>query len=149
MSFESDCLVFLAVILLLCGDVEHNPGPKIHYPCSICCLSVHWNQKALLCDLCNFWCHCKCSGITNETYSHYQQTSHFTWNCPHCIAGYLPFHDCSFLTSEDSLVTRVDDDCVSNFVQIHYGLYIAHLNCRRFLSHKDEIRSSIDMYLAS
>ena len=80
MLFESDCLVFLVVILLLCGGVERNPGPKMHYPCSICCLSVRWNQKALLCDLCNLWCHCKCSGITNKVYSYYQQTSHFTWN---------------------------------------------------------------------
>ena len=47
----NNCLVFttlhyykLLVILLLYGDVEHNPGPKTHYPCSICCLSVFWNQ---------------------------------------------------------------------------------------------------------
>ena len=36
--------------LLLCGDVEHNPGPKMRS--SICCLPIRRNQKALLCDFC-------------------------------------------------------------------------------------------------
>ena len=69
-------------------------------------------------------CHCTCSGITNEAYSYYEQTSHFTWNCPRCIAGCLLFHDCSFLTSEGSLVTHFNDNYVSNFVQIHHGLLV-------------------------
>jgi len=79
MTFESDCLVLLVVILLLCGDVERNPGPMTHYPCSICYLPVRRNQKALLCDLYELWCHCKCSGVNNEAYSFYQRTSYFTW----------------------------------------------------------------------
>ena len=109
---------------------------------------VGTRQKALLCDLYNLWCHCKCSGVTNEAYSYYQQTTHFTWNCPRCIAGCLPFHDCSSLTSKDSLVTHFDDDCASKFAHIkekkrsgyaRLRTAIAHLNCRSFLSHKDEI----------
>ena len=144
--FESDCLifglVFLAVTLLLCGDMERNPGPKVRYPCSTCCLPVRRNQKALLCDLCELWCHCKCSSVDDETYWIYQCISSFMWNCPRCIAGCLPFHDCSFLTSEESMVTCFDDgnfSAVPSLVQANNGLRVAHLNCRSFLSHKDEI----------
>ena len=132
--------------LLVSGDVHPNlgptscnPRPRTRYPFSICYQTVHRNQKALLCDVCEFWCHCKCSGVTNEMYTYYQQVCDFTWNCPRCIAESLPFNDCSFLTKES--VDASFDNCFSfsELPQASSGLCIAHLNCRSFLSHKDEI----------
>ena len=42
---------FFCLLLLLCGDIQANPGP-VRYPCSVCKKSVKCNQKALLCDGC-------------------------------------------------------------------------------------------------
>jgi len=72
---------------------------------------------------------------------YYQQAGDFMWNCPCCISKSLPFNDCLFLTLEGSVETSFDNDCfpLSNLHQPSYGLLIAHLNCRSFLSHKDEI----------
>ena len=134
-------LSYFGVILLLSGDISINPGPQTRYPCSICNRPVRCNQKALLCDLCDLWSHCRCSGAGDQVYSHYQQVEHFSWCCPCCIAGSLPFNDCSFLTSEDSLLACIDDNISTNLglPQTSAGLRIAHLNCRSLLSHKDDI----------
>ena len=40
-------------VLLLCGDVQSNPGPSTCYPCAMCYCPVRWNQEALLCDVCS------------------------------------------------------------------------------------------------
>ena len=51
----------------------------------------------------------------------------------------MPFHNCSVLTSE---VTFTDSDASfeqSTLMPVAHGLRIAHLNCRSFLLHKEEI----------
>lgn len=127
--------------LLLCGDIEYNPGPT-RYPCSICYQPVCRNQKALLCDLCESWTHCRCCGVDNEMYACYQRMEHFSWHCPRCVASVLPFHDCSVLHSEDSFVSVTSvDESIEQFglPPVAFGLRVAHLNCRSFLAHKDDI----------
>jgi len=141
MKFESDCLILLVVILLLCGDVEHNPGPKTRYSYSICYLPVRCNQKALLCDFCELWCHCKCSGAKNEAYSFINELI-ILLGIVHAVLLVVCHFMTSFLTFKDSMVTCFSDDQfsdVSSFAQPNNGLHIAHLNCWSFLSHKDEI----------
>ena len=39
------------------------------FPCSICNKNVLSNQKAILCDSCNLWCHIKCDGTSNNMYN--------------------------------------------------------------------------------
>ena len=51
MAASKEALLFCFLFVLLCGDVEENPGPGTRYPCSLCYQPVRWNQKALLCDL--------------------------------------------------------------------------------------------------
>ena len=64
-------------------------------------------------------------------------------HCPHCVASVLPFHNCSFINSEDSFTTfpDLDDSSVgrAGLPPATSGLRIAHLNCRSFLAHKDDI----------
>ena len=60
-----EVLLLLVILLLRCGDIEYNPGPGIRHPCGICYQPVRRNQKALLYDLCDYWIHCKCSGVDN------------------------------------------------------------------------------------
>ena len=80
-------LLFCFPFVLLCGDVEQNPGPGIRYPCSLCCRPVCRNQKALLCDLCQQWAHCKCCSVDNHAYAAFQTMECFSWCCPRCLVG--------------------------------------------------------------
>ena len=63
------------------------------------------------------------------------------------MASSLPFHDCSFLTSEDSMIVCLDDNisAVFGLSQASKGLHIAHLNCRSLLFHKDDIFELISL----
>ena len=40
-------------LLLLCGDIETNPGPVV--TCPICKSNVQEYQHAVLCDRCDYW----------------------------------------------------------------------------------------------
>ena len=61
------------ITLLLCGDVESNPGPrpshKSIYPCGYCQLPVDYGQKAQCCDTCDVWFHHTCIDMSSRTYS--------------------------------------------------------------------------------
>jgi len=57
------------------------------------------------------------------------------------MAKSLPFNDCSFLSSEDSILAGIGNDISDDLglPRAITGLRIAHLNCRSLLSHKDEV----------
>ena len=57
----------ITLMLLLCGDVELNPGPvnKSIYPCGFCELRVNWSHKALCCDSCSLWYHKTCLSMAS------------------------------------------------------------------------------------
>ena len=60
--------------LLLCGDVEYNPGPsQPKYPCGTCQRAVRSNQPGVQCEVCYLWYHTKCLGLTSMDYSKLQQ----------------------------------------------------------------------------
>ena len=128
-------LRFCSCWLFFCGDVEYKPGPGIRYPCGICYQSVRRNQKALLCDLCDFWIHCKCSGVSNQMYASYQRVDCFSWRCPRCLLSILPFHNCSFLNSADSFSTSSDvDDSSTERAGLATSCYFWFTNCSFKLS---------------
>ena len=78
--------LWLASLLLLCGDVETNPGPpksksnqdstnnKQIWNCSICNKTITRNQISFQCHNTNHWIHKKCSKITEKDY-------HIDWTC--------------------------------------------------------------------
>lgn len=50
--------------VLVCGDIQANPGPKKtkpspKYPCGECNKAARNNQEAILCVGCNKWSHAK------------------------------------------------------------------------------------------
>lgn len=56
--------------LLLCGDVQCNPGPRrLKYPCGSCQRAVMSNQPGVQCEVCYLWYHCRCLGLTSTDYS--------------------------------------------------------------------------------
>ena len=98
-------LIWILKLLWLCGDVQRNPGP-IKFPCSICFKPVRSNQKAMLCDCCNLWCHCKCSSVSMSEYAVFQSMGEVSWICNGCYVRVMPFAECSTLGSTKSVRPR-------------------------------------------
>jgi hypothetical protein len=75
----------LAILILLSGDVNPNPGP-VKYPCSVCEKPVAKNHRALQCDQCDSWVHIKCDNppMTPKEYEKFMTITHLTWECPSC-----------------------------------------------------------------
>ena len=90
-SFNSNSLSHLAILLLLSGQIESNPGPgpstdvPTAFPCAVCGDEVHANDPAILCDHCDFWCHIHCVGISSHSYEVLTNNSRsFAWTCFQC-----------------------------------------------------------------
>ena len=60
------------------------------YPCEICNKSVHKNHRAIQCDICQYWIHIKCNGVSLNDY-HDLQLSDDQWFCKKCISDIFPF----------------------------------------------------------
>ena len=76
--------LWLASLLLLCGDIESNPGPtkpklnsthtKQIWTCSICTKTITHNQTSFLCHDTDHWVHKKCANTS-------ERNLHDTWTC--------------------------------------------------------------------
>lgn len=103
-SWIVDCL------LLMSGDIALNPG-LVWFPCSVCVRSVHSNQRALQCDICQQWIHAACGGVSVEKYQHMSLQMDFFWCCPPCLLVQLPFStDDSFNAPLSSIDVSTDYD---------------------------------------
>ena len=69
-------------ILLLCGDIETNPGPV--NTCPICRTTVHVHQFAVSCDRCNYWHHVQCVNMSDRMYVDHSDTIDLHWYCTPC-----------------------------------------------------------------
>ena len=78
----------LTCILLLCGDIQQNPGPvrNAHiYPCGLCELPVTWEHvDGLCCDGCDVWHHRSCIELCSADYDLLARHSHIQWLCCKC-----------------------------------------------------------------
>ena len=77
---RGSCQLLLSSILLLCGDIQKNPGPP-KYPCGLCRKSVKRNQRAIECDECSEWFHTKCIHMTSQTCSDFGADTKLLWLC--------------------------------------------------------------------
>ena len=76
--------VVSCLLIVLCGDVHTNPGPRPpKHPCGLCRKAVTNSFKAIQCDNCDLWIHNRCSGITDSVYQNFQNTS-LTFFCLSC-----------------------------------------------------------------
>jgi hypothetical protein len=78
LQFSAVCFI----ILLLCGDIEVNPGPVSI--CPICRSTVQQHHHAVSCDRCNYWYHIQCVGISNSMYQEFAKMVSFHWYCKPC-----------------------------------------------------------------
>ena len=74
---------FLLLTILLSGDIQQNPGPN-PFPCTSCGKAVTNNDKAIMCDSCENWCHISCDRISETEYRSFQTNSALTWQCLNC-----------------------------------------------------------------
>ena len=89
--------------VLICGDIQVNPGPtktkpSLKYPCSECKKAVRNNQDAILCAGCNKWSHTKCLQMSHTIFQYYLSMPDIEWTCTSCALP--PLSDSFF--AEDS-----------------------------------------------
>ena len=82
---DNNPLLATAFALILSGDVQLNPGPKLGdiNPRGFCELVVDWSQAAVGCDNCSLWFHKTCVSITSAEYSKMHSDSG-SWYCFKC-----------------------------------------------------------------
>jgi hypothetical protein len=84
----------MVYLLLIAGDVEHNPGPArpkrkpptYKFPCGECAKPVKSNQKGIQCDEldCQKWYHTKCIKMNESIYDQHQLNENLNWTCNQC-----------------------------------------------------------------
>ncbi len=71
----------------------------VKYPCGICEKAVAKNHRAIVCDLCNKWVHCKCSNVPLSEYNdliddaNNNESNEQKWICIKCINSNISFSD--------------------------------------------------------
>ena len=85
-------LGLLLDLLLLCGDVNLNPGPNWKFPCGICSKPVKSNQMGIQCDQCDAWLHTNCLDMNFGDYETLANSS-CSWICPNCEVRLLRYID--------------------------------------------------------
>ena len=75
-----------AALLILCGDIQLNPGPRpaTVYPCGCCELAVDWSDPAVGCEQCDLWYHKTCVEISSAEYGRMQNSDSSSWYCYKC-----------------------------------------------------------------
>ena len=102
-SLQANAGFDLLGMLLLCGDISLNPGPRCQYPCGVCSKAVKSNQRGVQCDYCDVWYHAKCMGMNTKIYEALAYSS-CIWECS----------DCGFPNFSSSLFESLDAVSVTN-----------------------------------
>ena len=89
--------------------MRNMKNPK--FPSRICTKNVHNKDKAVQCDLCEFWIHIKCNNLNYLDYRHLQNCDE-SWYCIECCSTIFPFNS---LSSKKFLACYTNTD--SNIIQ--------------------------------
>ena len=81
-SFRHSSFLLL-LLLLLCGNVERNPGPPQATSIKCVCANAKEEGNMLECEICHSWSHCKCVKISASLASTYP------FVCAFCIKSSL------------------------------------------------------------
>jgi len=119
--------------LLLCGDIEINPGPVL---CTSCNETVRINSKRLECLTCREQLHYKCSKMKIQF-----QNSRvpYQWTCHSCTLSLLPYFGIRALDDSDAAVGHDPADefippSVALLNEHRQHLSVAHLNTQSMTS---------------
>ena len=84
----------ILLMILLCGDIELNPGPEntSFYPYGCCERIANWSKKAVCCDDCSIWYHKTCISMCSIDYESIDSTSWRCFKCNFVIRDSLTYH---------------------------------------------------------
>jgi hypothetical protein len=74
------------VLLSTSNDKEINPGPhnsSRQYQCGTCDITVDWEDKGIICEICDQWYHAHCQNIHSTSYDELND-SNTSWHCIIC-----------------------------------------------------------------
>ena len=157
-KFDPPCVLRL-LLLLSAGDIECNPGPmQCRHPCGVCFKPVTSRQHAVLCEVCCYWLHTRCIGVSKEEYSALQLSDE-PWSCKNCQKEAKPFFNISNsdsifdtfqgTTSSDSIfnTSQLNTNSNPNEAQIQIPsslptefISILYANCRSHLPKLDHLK---------
>ena len=87
----------------------------LKFPCKICAKSVHDKDKAVQCDLCDFWIQIQCNNLSYLGYR-YLQNCDESWNYIECCSSVFPFN--SLTSNENFLACYTNTVSDSNVMQL-------------------------------
>ena len=104
----------ILIMLMVCGDIETNPGPTSMFPCGCCQLGVNWSAEAVCCDKCDIWYHTSCVSMSSQEYA---EISKVEWACyacgtPDCVSFKYHAYNLSVSNRYDILARIPGDDSV-------------------------------------
>ena len=90
-----------------------NATPNPRYPCGTCGKNVSQHFKAIQCDICRYWNHIRCDGITPYAYekmlklpqAELEKMTHF---CKICKEDFFPFQKISDEEFITSIIKNID-----------------------------------------
>ena len=141
-------------LILECGDIEVNPGPRKQAPkCQQCEKTVRVNQKRFVCDTCHNFTHAVCANLTNQNIISRVPKE---WTCRNCIHTKLPFFNLRNLELLDNDI-KLQENCneietETNNVHVEAldtarnHTSIAHLNTQSINSTFDEFNVMLNIH---
>ena len=85
------------------------------FPCRTCTKNVHAKDKAVQCDLCEFWIQIKGNNLNYLDYRYLQNWDE-SWFCIECCSSIFTFNSLS--TNKNFLACCTSTDSDSNFMQL-------------------------------
>ena len=89
---------------------------NIAFPSKICNININNKDRAVQCDICQFWIHIKCNKLNHIDYK-YLQGSNDPWYCISCCDEIVPFGTLTnknFLSMVNPPPVPDDHDCFTN-----------------------------------
>ena len=135
--------------IILSGDIEINPGPRLRKPKSQGCYkTVRCNQKRLICEHCLEMCHVKCS---NHQLNQNASKKVYEWTCPNCIHTPPPFCnrrnlDFDSIVADEETILNTNNCQVETLKNHQKYTSIAHINCQSISSTFDEFAVMLKSY---
>ena len=108
----------VSMVLLLSGDIQLNPGPRMaRFPCGLCGKNVNSNHKAMECEDCEVWYHTRCVGMKDILYQVHKQHNSYSWIC--CQCGLRNFSSSMFDIAD--VDTSNSFEPLFNLLDVNYG----------------------------
>ena len=101
---------------------------NIVFPSKICNININNKDRAVQCDICQFWIHIKCNKLNHIDYK-YLQGSNDPWYCISCCDEILPFGTLTnknFLSMVNPPPVPDDYDCLTAVMYISVKIVPYH-----------------------